>query len=86
MTDKNNTNDFREQQEALLTEVLDPVDIAQLAAQQELDSILENHRLKMLPETHPDFDNEHCIGCGQAIVAERLVMKKIRRLTQNKIK
>jgi RNA polymerase-binding transcription factor DksA len=72
------TSELRDQQASMLTEVLDPIDVAQLAAQQELDDILAAHRLKMLPETHPDFDGESCVSCGNAIVAGRLKLGKIR--------
>lgn len=30
------------------------------------------------PETHPDFDNETCVECGDPIPEERLAMGKIR--------
>lgn len=31
-----------------------------------------------LQETHPDFDGENCVGCGNEIPAARLALKAIR--------
>lgn len=30
------------------------------------------------PQTHPDFDGEHCVECGDAIPKVRLLMCRIR--------
>lgn len=37
------------------------------------DSVKQN-----LPQTHPDFDGESCLECGDSIPAARLAMGKIR--------
>jgi len=39
----------------------------------------ERHaRGKSQPESHPDFDGEHCVDCGDEIPIERLKMGKVR--------
>ena len=60
------------------TEVFDEVDLAQMQAQNEIDSLLAAHKEKMKPETHPDFDGEHCVDCDVEIPKVRLDMGKVR--------
>jgi RNA polymerase-binding transcription factor DksA len=60
------------------TEVFDEVDLAQMQAQNQLDALLAAHQEKMKPETHPDFDGESCIECGNTIPQGRLAIGKIR--------
>jgi RNA polymerase-binding transcription factor DksA len=60
------------------TEVFDEVDLAQMHAQNELDSLLAAHKEKMKPETHPDFDGKHCVDCDVVIPKVRLSMGKVR--------
>lgn len=64
--------------ELMSNEVFDEVDIAQMNAQNELDSLLAAHQEKLKPETHPDFDGEHCVSCDVEIPALRLEMGKVR--------
>ena len=60
------------------TEVYDDGDIASAIEMDFIAKALENHKKNNLPETHPDFDGEHCIDCDVKIIKERLKLGKIR--------
>lgn len=59
-------------------EVYDEVDIASALEMGFIAKALEAHKSKVAPETHPDFDGESCIDCGDDIPQVRLNMGKIR--------
>jgi RNA polymerase-binding transcription factor DksA len=56
----------------------DPLDEAAALAASLTDGAIAAARAANAPETHPDFDGETCIDCGDDIPAERLALKKIR--------
>lgn len=58
----------------------DPIDVASNTSQRMLDADIENARAGAAPETHPDFDGEHCVeeDCGMAIPAARLAFGRVR--------
>ena len=58
--------------------ISDPFDAASEQEQADRDGALEKIRLLNAPETHPDFDGETCILCGDDIPPARLAMGKIR--------
>lgn len=35
-------------------------------------------RARNAPQTHPDFDGEHCVDCDEAIPPERLAAGRVR--------
>lgn len=60
------------------TEVYDDGEIASALELGFIAKALEKHKEKLAPETHPDFDGESCIVCGETIPKIRLKMGKIR--------
>lgn len=60
------------------TEVYDEVDLANLMERNFINAALQRNKEKLVPETHPDFDGESCILCGDEIPKERLSLGKIR--------
>lgn len=62
----------------IVNDIIEEGEIAQLKQQLEMEALLQQHKLKMQPETHPDFDGVCCIDCGEEIPEERLNMKRIR--------
>lgn len=56
----------------------DPIDEASALAASLTEHAIAAARRSNGPETHPDFDGESCIDCGDTIPDERLAMKKIR--------
>ncbi len=60
------------------TEVYDEGDIASALELGFIAHALEMHKAKVAPETHPDFDGESCIDCGDTIPELRLSMGRIR--------
>lgn len=60
------------------TEVYDEGDIASALERGYINQALQRHKEKLAPETHPDFDGETCIDCGNDIPEVRLKMGKIR--------
>lgn len=72
--------DFRGEAPEMLSnsEVYDEADQAQWIQLAEQSSFRERARLANAPETHPDFDGQHCIDCGEEIPAPRLALFKIR--------
>lgn len=59
-------------------EVYDEGDIASALEMSFIAQALEAHKSKVAPETHPDFDGETCIDCGDDIPQIRLDMGRIR--------
>lgn len=60
------------------TEGGDEVDQAGRVERNFIAASLKAQQEAMKPETHPDFDGESCIGCGEPIPLARLNMGKIR--------
>ena len=65
--------------------VFDEADIASAVEMAFLDSALENHKEKVKPETHPDFDGKHCVDCDGDIPKARLQMFRVRCVTFQEI-
>jgi RNA polymerase-binding transcription factor DksA len=42
------------------------------------EDALRDAKKRAQPETHPDFDGTHCVGCGEEIPAARLELSRIR--------
>lgn len=59
----------------------DPIDEAAALAASLTDGAIAAARRANAPETHPDFDGESCIDCGDTIPELRLAMQKIRCVT-----
>jgi RNA polymerase-binding transcription factor DksA len=59
-------------------EVFDETDQAQYLQLMEQAAIAQRARNMNAPETHPDFDGEHCIDCDVSIPKPRLAHGKIR--------
>jgi RNA polymerase-binding transcription factor DksA len=60
------------------TEVYDEGDIASALELGFIAHALEMHKAKVAPETHPNFDGETCVDCGDDIPEVRLTMGKVR--------
>lgn len=60
------------------TEVYDEGDIASALELGFIAHALEMHKAKVAPETHPNFDGESCVDCGDDIPQIRLDMGRIR--------
>lgn len=60
------------------TDVLDEGDMASAYQMRENAMALERAKAAMAPETHPDFDGECCVDCGDDIPQARLAMGKVR--------
>lgn len=72
-------NDIKEDNAPFVTtDVLDDGDIASAYQMRETAIALEKAKLTMAPETHPDFDGETCVSCGEDIPQLRLAMHKVR--------
>lgn len=56
----------------------DIADIANDRAELYLDRALERQIGKSAPETHPDFDGNHCVDCEEPILVARLKLGKVR--------
>jgi RNA polymerase-binding transcription factor DksA len=59
-------------------DVRDDADIASALEMGFIAKALAEHKSKVAPETHPDFDGETCIDCGADIPEARLKLYKIR--------
>ena len=59
-------------------DVLDEGDLASAYQMRENELALSRVRAAGAPQTHPDFDGESCIDCGETIPANRLQLGKIR--------
>jgi RNA polymerase-binding transcription factor DksA len=56
----------------------DPLDEAAALSSAITDAAIEEVRRANAPETHPDFDGESCVDCGELIPKERLALGKVR--------
>jgi len=56
----------------------DVIDQAGAVSEMMLKANLNSARGKSAPETHPDFDGEHCIACGADIPKERVALGRIK--------
>lgn len=56
----------------------DPLDEATALSASLTDQAIAAARRTTAPETHPDFDGESCIDCGDTIPAARLALGRIR--------
>jgi RNA polymerase-binding transcription factor DksA len=56
----------------------DPIDQAANNTSLYLDIALNAQKDKLAPETHPDFDGEHCVECGDDMPKARLEMNRVR--------
>lgn len=56
----------------------DPLDEATALATSLTEGAIAAARMASAPETHPDFDGEHCVECGAEMPAARLAMGRIR--------
>ena len=59
-------------------DVLDEGDMASAYQMRENALALAKAKAAMAPETHPDFDGESCVDCGDDIPQLRLSMGKVR--------
>lgn len=59
----------------------DEGDIASAIEMEFTANAIKQQQAKNAPETHPDFDGEHCIDCDIVIPAARLALNKIRCVT-----
>lgn len=59
-------------------DVYDEGDIASALEMGFIAKALAEHKSKVAPESHPDFDGEHCIDCDAGIPVIRLNMGRIR--------
>lgn len=55
----------------------DPADLADARIAQHLADALTRQVGKSAPESHPDFDGEHCIACDEPIPLARLALHRI---------
>ena len=58
--------------------IADENERATLSEAQFTDAALEAVREKAKPQTHPDFDGEHCVECEDVIPAVRLALGRVR--------
>lgn len=56
----------------------DPIDEASALAASLAECGIAAARRANAPESHPDFDGESCLECGDTIPTERLALGKIR--------
>lgn len=66
-------------------EVFDEADLASAFEMGYINNALENHKKKVSPESHPDFDGKSCIDCDSEIPKGRLKMFRIRCVTCQEI-
>lgn len=59
-------------------DVYDEADIASAFEMALTNRAIEETRAKAAPESHPDFDGESCLDCGDTIIPERLALGRIR--------
>ena len=59
-------------------DVCDDADIASILEMGFIAKALAEHKNKVAPETHPDFDGLHCIDCDEEIPELRLKMGRMR--------
>ena len=56
----------------------DPLDEANVLTERLTSNAIASASQACAPETHPDFDGESCVDCGETIPAKRLAMFKVR--------
>lgn len=56
----------------------DPIDHANDVCELLLEAAISRQQDTLAPETHPDFDGENCVACGDEMPKERLAMQRIR--------
>lgn len=56
----------------------DIIDDAQAYNETYQAAALATQRAKVLPESHEDFDGEHCLDCGDEMPLQRLAWGRIR--------
>lgn len=56
----------------------DPIDEASALSATLTEGAIAAARRASAPETHPDFDGESCLDCGDEIPKDRLALGKIR--------
>lgn len=59
-------------------EVYDEAELASALESSMLSKALLDHKQKMAPQKHPNFDGIHCIDCEDDIHPDRLKMGRIR--------
>lgn len=59
-------------------DVLDEGDLASAYQMRENAMALQKATAANAPETHPEFDGESCVSCGDDIPAARLALGKVR--------
>lgn len=59
-------------------DVFDEADIASNLEMQNIQSLIKKNKQMVAPETHPDFDGESCVDCGDDIPQLRLDMGRVR--------
>lgn len=59
-------------------EVVDEAEIAQHIQLKEQAAISVRARELNRPETHPDFDGQTCVECGEDIPPARLLLRRVR--------
>lgn len=60
------------------SEVYDDADLASALESSLLSKALKDHKQKMAPQNHPNFDGIHCIDCEDEIPEGRLKMGRIK--------
>lgn len=60
------------------SDVYDDADIASAFEMAITNRAIEETRAKAAPESHPDFDGESCLDCGDTIIPLRLSLGRIR--------
>lgn len=60
------------------SQLRDENDLASAIEAQFIENAIAEAKRKSGPETHPDFDGEHCIDCDESIAPARLELGKIR--------
>lgn len=61
-----------------IQELTDEADRANVIETIFQESALRDAQRRAAPETHPDFDGEHCVDCGENIPQARLKLLKVR--------
>lgn len=59
-------------------EVYDEAEVASALESSLLSKALLEHKQKMAPQTHPNFDGLHCVDCEVPIHKDRLKMGRVR--------
>lgn len=73
-----NFTDMKEIETIQSGEVFDETDQSQLRQLHEIEMLTKDKKFKK--ETHPDFDGETCVVCGEDMPAQRLALGRIRCL------